>query len=143
MPNPLDNPQPQMDQINDTPSNNRRPRLQLTESPNHPLITKDDFEYMRTLIDELIDIFENPEDSNIEWKKGIIEVARDKGYGFPIRKDPTGLGVVASSFKCANGMVVTFGFDFKQIPELNGPYTKELHALIRMNSDERTQLIGF
>jgi hypothetical protein len=143
MPNPLDNPQPQMDQINDTPSNNRRPRLQLTESPNHPLITKDDFEYMRTLIDELINIFENPQDSNLEWKKAIIEVARDKGYGLPTRKEPTGLGVVKSSFKCANGMVATFGFDFKQIPELNGPYTKELHELIRMNSDERTQLIGF
>lgn len=143
MPTPSDS-QPLMDQIKDNPNpNTRRPRLQLTESPNHPLITKDDFDYMRTLIDELIDIFENPEDSNLEWKKGIIEVARDKGYGFPIRKESTGLGVVASSFKCANGMVATFGFDFKQIPELNGPYTKELHALIRMNSDERTQLIGF
>ena len=142
MPSPIKTTQPPMEEVKDN-SNTRRPRLQLIESPIHPLITKDDFDYMTSLIDELIDIFENPQDSNLEWKKGIIEVARDKGYGLKIRKKPTGLGVVASSFKCANGMVATFGFDFKQIPEFNGPYTKELYELIKKNSDERTQLIGF
>ena len=37
--------------------------------------------YRVELIAELINIYEHPENSNDEWKKAIIEVAREKGYG--------------------------------------------------------------
>jgi len=37
--------------------------------------------YRVELIAELINMYEHPEDSNDEWKKAIIEVAREKGYG--------------------------------------------------------------
>lgn len=37
--------------------------------------------YRVELITELINMYEHPEDSNEEWKKAIIEVAREKGYG--------------------------------------------------------------
>jgi len=37
--------------------------------------------YRVELISELIDMYEHPENSNEEWKKAIIEVAREKGYG--------------------------------------------------------------
>ena len=37
--------------------------------------------YRVELIDELINMYEHPENSNDEWKKAIIEVAREKGYG--------------------------------------------------------------
>lgn len=38
-------------------------------------------QYRIDLINELINIYEHPEDSNKEWKDAIIGVARDKGYG--------------------------------------------------------------
>jgi tRNA uridine 5-carbamoylmethylation protein Kti12 len=37
--------------------------------------------YRVDLIAELINMYEHPENSNDEWKKAIIEVAREKGYG--------------------------------------------------------------
>ena len=37
--------------------------------------------YRVELIAELINMYEHPEDSNDEWKKAIIDVAREKGYG--------------------------------------------------------------
>jgi len=37
--------------------------------------------YKKDLINELIDIYENPDNSNKEWKDIIIKNARDKGYG--------------------------------------------------------------
>lgn len=37
--------------------------------------------YRVELITELINMYEHPEDSNEEWKKSIVEVARKKGYG--------------------------------------------------------------
>jgi hypothetical protein len=37
--------------------------------------------YRVELIAELIHMYEHPEDSNDEWKKAIIGVAREKGYG--------------------------------------------------------------
>lgn len=38
-------------------------------------------QYRIDLINELINIYEHPEDSNKEWKEAIIGVAREKGYG--------------------------------------------------------------
>ena len=38
-------------------------------------------QYRLDLINELINIYEHPEDSNKEWKDAIIGVAREKGYG--------------------------------------------------------------
>jgi len=38
-------------------------------------------QYRIDLINELINIYEHPEDSNKEWKDAIVSVAREKGYG--------------------------------------------------------------
>ena len=38
-------------------------------------------QYRLDLINELINIYEHPEDSNKEWKDAITGVAREKGYG--------------------------------------------------------------
>ncbi len=40
--------------------------------------------YETDLINELINIYEHPEDSNKEWKDAIISRARENGYGYPI-----------------------------------------------------------
>ena len=42
----------------------------------------------------------------------------------------------------ANGMVMTFGWDDQQIPELQGRRTPELIAKILAESDENTKLDG-
>ena len=41
----------------------------------------EEIQYRIDLINELINIYEHPEDSNKEWKDAIIGVAREKGYG--------------------------------------------------------------
>jgi len=50
---------------------------------------------------------------------------------------------VMSTFLFPNGMVITCGWDDKQIPELQGEYTPELHEKIKVNSDARTKWSGF
>ncbi len=45
------------------------------------LPTDEESRYRIDLINELINIYEHPEDSNKEWKDAIIGVAREKGYG--------------------------------------------------------------
>jgi len=45
-------------------------------------INNTETEYMKDLIGELIDMYENPLDSNDEWKSAIVRMAREKGYGF-------------------------------------------------------------
>jgi hypothetical protein len=44
-------------------------------------LTDEESQYRLDLINELINIYEHPEDSNKEWKDAIIGVAREKGYG--------------------------------------------------------------
>jgi hypothetical protein len=45
------------------------------------IIPKEENTYRLELIDELIEMYENPQNSNKEWKDAIIRVAREKGYG--------------------------------------------------------------
>lgn len=41
----------------------------------------DELEYMKGVISELIKMHEHPELSNEDWKKAVIDVAKEKGYG--------------------------------------------------------------
>ena len=50
---------------------------------------------------------------------------------------------VRSVYLFDNNMVMTFGFDGQQIPDLQGPYTKELEEKIRENSGMMTEWFGF
>jgi hypothetical protein len=50
---------------------------------------------------------------------------------------------VKSTYLFDNQMVMTFGFDGQQIPDLQGPYTKELEEKIRANSGMMTEWSGF
>lgn len=50
---------------------------------------------------------------------------------------------VRSTYRWANGMVMTFGWDGEQIPELQGPYSDELAAAIRRRSCSVTEWVGF
>lgn len=43
---------------------------------------------------------------------------------------------VKSTYKFPNGMVVTYGYNDKQIPELQGLYDKALHEKIKARSDD-------
>ena len=45
------------------------------------LLSDEESQYRLDLINELINIYEHPEDSNKGWKDAIISVAREKGYG--------------------------------------------------------------
>ena len=51
--------------------------------------------------------------------------------------------LVMATYTFPNGMVVTFGYNDQQIPELQGVYTQELHDKIKQHSDERTSWNGF
>lgn len=51
--------------------------------------------------------------------------------------------LVMATYKFPNGMVVTFGYDSKQIPELQGVYSKQLHKKIELQSDSKTSWNGF
>ena len=44
--------------------------------------TQKENKYQFNLICELIDIIENPEHSNQIWKDVIIEISKEKGYGY-------------------------------------------------------------
>ena len=50
---------------------------------------------------------------------------------------------VRSVYLFDNKMIMTFGFDGQQIPDLQGPYTKELEEKIRENSGMMTEWFGF
>lgn len=50
---------------------------------------------------------------------------------------------VNATYKFPNGMIITFGYNGKQIPELQGVYSKELHEKIRQSSDDKTSWNGF
>lgn len=50
---------------------------------------------------------------------------------------------VMAAYKFPNGNVASFGYDGKQIPELQGVYSKELHEKIKQRSDSNTQWNGF
>lgn len=44
-------------------------------------LPEDEIEYMKGVICELIEMHEHPELSNDDWKKAVIDVAKEKGYG--------------------------------------------------------------
>lgn len=50
---------------------------------------------------------------------------------------------VATVYLWANGNVMTFGEDGEQIPELQGPVSKELHDAIRARSTPATLWVGW
>lgn len=52
-------------------------------------------------------------------------------------------GTVSSTYRWENGNVMTFGQDGEQIPELQGPFSRELWAKIRARSTPRTEWIGW
>lgn len=63
-----------------------------------------------------------------------IKTLREKIH---IKKD------VKAVYKFPNGMVATCDFDGKQIPELQGKYSKELHEKIFERSSYLTEWRGF
>lgn len=50
---------------------------------------------------------------------------------------------VMATYLFPNGMVATFGWNGEQIPELQEPYSVDLHKKITLRSDEKTQWNGF
>ena len=50
---------------------------------------------------------------------------------------------VMATYRFPNGNVATFGYNGKQIPMLQGVYSKELEDKIRQHSDQRTRWEGF
>lgn len=50
--------------------------------------------------------------------------------------------LVKATYRFPNDMIATVGYDDKQIPELQGVYTIELHEKIKQRSDERTAWNG-
>lgn len=53
------------------------------------------------------------------------------------------LADVRSTYRWANGNVMTFGEDGEQICELQGPYSRELEVRIRRRSSAQTEWIGW
>lgn len=51
--------------------------------------------------------------------------------------------LVFATYAFPNGMVATFGYDDKQIPELQGVYTRDLHDKIKERSNEKTSWNGW
>lgn len=50
---------------------------------------------------------------------------------------------VKAAYLFPNKMVATFGYDNQQIEDLQGEYTKELHAKIELSADAKTEWYGF
>lgn len=50
---------------------------------------------------------------------------------------------VKEVFLWSDNMVMTFGYDSQQIPDLQGEYSKELHKKIVDYSDDKTKWSGF
>lgn len=50
---------------------------------------------------------------------------------------------VKVAYRWENGLTMVFGWDGEQIPELQAPYTPELHAAIRDRASEATRWEGF
>lgn len=50
---------------------------------------------------------------------------------------------VSSAYRWANDMVMVFGLDGEQIPELQGAYSDDLHGRIQQRSTSRTTWVGF
>lgn len=51
--------------------------------------------------------------------------------------------IVMATYKFPNNNVATFGYDGKQIPELQGVYTPQLHDKIKQRSNDKTKWNGF
>lgn len=65
-----------------------------------------------------------------------FDQARDRLCGGPK------VSIVRISYRWANGMVMTFGHDGEQIPDLQGPWSDELEQAIRARAPH-AELVGF